>query len=38
MKAENFEIFPFQGSMQMLPSQLHLVQEEPAVLACCLGP
>ena len=38
MEAENFEILPFQGRMQMLPSQLHLAQEEPAVLARSSGP
>lgn len=31
MISENFEIFPFGGSV--LPGQFHLVQEEPGVLA-----
>lgn len=31
MISENFEIFPFGGSM--LPGQFHLVQEEPGVSA-----
>lgn len=33
MKAEDFEISPFQSSMRMVPSQLHLPEQEPAVPA-----